>query len=153
MPNPSAQPMNHLHSQTTIDGSTPTFGMPQQTIASMFGQGYTNTAPIFPMPNPGLVPYTPGYNGWAYTNPNDNYQAPYTTVAYTDPIPLAGSSVGFLLNSAYHNAMRYNTQGQPEFGGFDYETPPQFPFRPQPIDMMPAPATVEPCGDPNNLTN
>jgi ssRNA-specific RNase YbeY (16S rRNA maturation enzyme) len=29
MPNPSAQPMNHFHSRTTIKGSTPTFGMPQ----------------------------------------------------------------------------------------------------------------------------
>jgi hypothetical protein len=28
MPNPSAQPVNHLHSRTTIEGLTPTFGMP-----------------------------------------------------------------------------------------------------------------------------
>jgi hypothetical protein len=28
MPNPSAQPMNHFHSQTTIECSTPTFGVP-----------------------------------------------------------------------------------------------------------------------------
>jgi hypothetical protein len=26
-PNPSAQPMNHFHSRTTVDGSAPTFGM------------------------------------------------------------------------------------------------------------------------------
>jgi hypothetical protein len=29
MPNPSAQQMNHFHSRTTIEGSTPTFEMPQ----------------------------------------------------------------------------------------------------------------------------
>jgi hypothetical protein len=29
IPNPSAQPMNHFHSQTTIDSSGLTFGMPQ----------------------------------------------------------------------------------------------------------------------------
>jgi hypothetical protein len=28
IPNPSTQPMNHFQSQTTIDGLTPTFGMP-----------------------------------------------------------------------------------------------------------------------------
>jgi hypothetical protein len=33
------------------------------------------------------------------------------------------------------------------------ETPPQFPFRPQPIDMTPTRATAEPCMDHNNLTN
>jgi hypothetical protein len=40
MPNRSAQPVNHFHSQSTIEGSAPTFGMPQQTMANMFGQGY-----------------------------------------------------------------------------------------------------------------
>jgi hypothetical protein len=39
MPSPSVQPVNHFHSQTTIECSAPTFGMPQQTTASMFGQG------------------------------------------------------------------------------------------------------------------
>jgi hypothetical protein len=29
MSNPSVQLMNHFHSRTTIEGSTPTFGMPQ----------------------------------------------------------------------------------------------------------------------------
>jgi hypothetical protein len=29
MPNPSAQPVNHFHSRTTIEGSAPTFRMPQ----------------------------------------------------------------------------------------------------------------------------
>jgi hypothetical protein len=28
MPNPSVQPMNYFHSRTTIEGSTPTFGVP-----------------------------------------------------------------------------------------------------------------------------
>jgi hypothetical protein len=41
MPNPSAKPVNQFHSRTTIKGSAPTFGMSQQTTASMFGQGYT----------------------------------------------------------------------------------------------------------------
>jgi hypothetical protein len=45
--------------------------------------------------------YAPGYNGWAYTNPNSTYQAPYTAVAYTDPIPLPDSLVGFLPKFAY----------------------------------------------------
>jgi hypothetical protein len=49
--------------------------------------------------------------------------------------------------------MWYNTQGQPEYNSFGYETPPQFPFRPHPIHMTPAQATAEPCADPNNLTN
>jgi hypothetical protein len=47
----------------------------------------------------------------------------------------------------------FNTYGQPEAGGFGYETLLQFPFRPQPIDMMPARAMVELGVDPNNLTN
>jgi hypothetical protein len=29
MPNPSTQSVNHFHSRTTIEGSAPTFGMPQ----------------------------------------------------------------------------------------------------------------------------
>jgi hypothetical protein len=82
-----------------------------------------------------------------------NYQAPYTTIAYTDPIPLPGSSLGLLPSHAYQNAPWFNAYNQPEAGGFGYETPPQFPFRPQPIDMMPARATVEPGVEPNNLIN
>jgi hypothetical protein len=73
MTNSSAQKMNHFHSQTTIEGSTPTFRVPQQTTASMFSQGYTHAAPSFFMSNPGPAPYSPRYNGRAYTNPNDNY--------------------------------------------------------------------------------
>jgi hypothetical protein len=105
------------------------------------------------MLNPGSAPYTSRYNGWAYPNPNGNYQAPYTTVAYTDPIPLHGSSLGFLPNHAYQSMPRSNAYGHSEAGGFGYETPPQFLFRPQPIHMMPARATAEPGADPNNLTN
>jgi hypothetical protein len=88
-----------------------------------------------------------------YTNPNNNYQALYTIIAYTDPIPLPCSSVGFLPNSADNNATWYNMYDQPKNGGFGYETPPQFPIRPQPIDMTLARATAKPCADPNNLTN
>jgi hypothetical protein len=47
----------------------------------------------------------------------------------------------------------FNNYDQPEADGFGYETPPQFPFRPHPIDMTPARAMVEPGVDPNNLTN
>jgi hypothetical protein len=63
MPNPSAQPMNHFHSRTTIEGSTPTFGVPQQTTTNMFGQGYMQTAPSFSMPKFTSDPYTLGGNG------------------------------------------------------------------------------------------
>jgi hypothetical protein len=127
--------------------------MPQQTTASMFGQGYTHTTPSFSIPNRSSAPYTLGCNGRAYTNNNGNYQVPYSTVTYTDPIPLPGSLAGFLPSHAYHNATRYNTYGKLENGGFGYETPLQFPFRPQPINMTPAQPTTEPCADPNNLTN
>jgi hypothetical protein len=138
MPNSSPQLVNYFHSQTTIEGLTPTFGVPQQIMASMYGQGYMHTAPSISMPNPGLAPYTSGYNGRAYPNPNSKYQVPYTTVAYTDPIPLPGSSLGFLSNHTYQNAPRFNAHGQPDAGGFGYEAPQQFPFRLQPIDMTPA---------------
>jgi hypothetical protein len=47
----------------------------------------------------------------------------------------------------------FNTYGQPEANGFGFETPPQFPFRSQPIDMMPPRAMAESGVDPNNLTN
>jgi hypothetical protein len=46
----------------------------------------------------------------------------------------------------------FNTYGQLEADGFGYETPLQFPFRPQPIDMTSARAMTEPRTDPNNLT-
>jgi hypothetical protein len=153
MPHPSAQPVNHFHSRTTIESLAPTFGMLQKTMASMFRQEYMHTTPSFTMPNTGSAPYTPGYNGWAYTNPNGNYQATYTTVSYTDAIPLPGSSLGFLPNHAYQDVPHFNTYNQPKIGGFGYLTPPQFPFRPQLIDMMPARASAEPGADPNNLTN
>jgi hypothetical protein len=54
-PNPSAQLMNHFYRQTTNDGSAPTCGVPQQTMTSMFGQGYMHEVPIFSMSNPGLA--------------------------------------------------------------------------------------------------
>jgi hypothetical protein len=136
MPNTSAQPMNHFHSRTTIKGSTPNLEMSQQTTASIYGQGYTHTAPSFTITNPSSTPYTFGFNGRAYPNPSSNFQAPYTTVAYTDPISLSGSSLGFLTNHAYQTPPLFNAYGQPEADGFGYETPPQSPFRPQPVDMM-----------------
>jgi hypothetical protein len=97
--------------------------------------------------------YTLGGNGRAYVHFSSNYHAPYTTVSYTDPIPLPGISLGFLPNHAYQNPPRFNVYGQPKVGDFGYETPPQFPFRSQPIDMTPARVTTEPDVDPNNLTN
>jgi hypothetical protein len=96
----------------------------------MFGQGYTHTAPSFTIPNPSLTPYTSRFNGRVYPNPNDNFQALYTTIAYTDAIPLPGSSLGFLCNYAYQTPPHFNAYGQPEAGGFGYEIPPQFPFGP-----------------------
>jgi hypothetical protein len=122
-------------------------------MASMFRQGYTHTTPIFTIPNPGSTPYTSGYNGRAHPNLNSSYQAPYTTIAYTDPIPLPGSLLGFLPNHANQNMPRFNAYGQPKASGFGYETPPQFPFRPQPVDMTLARATAKLSPDPNNLTN
>jgi hypothetical protein len=76
-----------------------------------------------------------------------------TIVVYIDLIPLPSSSLGFLPNHAYQNTPRFNTYDQPEAGGFGYETPPQFPFRAQLIDMTPARATTEPGTDPDNLIN
>jgi hypothetical protein len=98
-------------------------------------------------------PYTSRFNGRAYSNPSSSFQAPYTTVAYTDPIPLPSSSLGFLPNHAYQTPPHFNTYSQPEAGGFGYETLPQFPFRSQPVDMMSTRAIVESNVDPNNLTN
>jgi hypothetical protein len=105
------------------------------------------------MPNLGLIPCASGYNDRTYPNPNGNYHALYTTLAYTDTIPLPDSSLGFLPNHTYQNAPRFHTYGQPKAGDFGYETPLQFPFRSQSIDMMPARATVELGADSNNLTN
>jgi hypothetical protein len=130
--------MNHFHSQTTIEGSAPNLRMPQQATTSMYGQGYTHTVPSFTIPIPSSTPYTSGFNGLTYPNPSGNFQASYTTIAYTDPIPLPGSSLGFLPNHAYETPPCFNACGQLEAGGFGYETPPQFPFRPQPVDMMTA---------------
>jgi hypothetical protein len=127
-----------------MEGLPPTFGMSQQTTANMFSQGYMQTTPSFSMPNFTSASYTPGGNGRAYTHANGNFQAPYTTISYTDPIPLPDSLLGFLLNHTYQNASRFNAYGQSEAGGFGYETPLQFPFRPQPIDMMPIQATAKP---------
>jgi hypothetical protein len=90
----------------------------------MYGQGYTHTAPTFTIPNPSSTPYTSRFNGRAHPNPSDNFQAPYTTVAYTDHIPLPGSSLGFLPNHAYQTPPQFNAYGQPEADRFGYEIPP-----------------------------
>jgi hypothetical protein len=60
--------------------------------------------------------------------------------------------LGFLHNHAYQNLPHFNAYGQTEADDLGYETPPQFAFRPQPINMTPARATAEPGTDPNNLT-
>jgi hypothetical protein len=117
-----------------------------------FSQWYAPATPSFALPNPGSAPYISGYNGRTYTNTNGNYKAMYATVAYTDPIPLPDSSAGRWLNYANNNMTRYATYSPPDHGGYGYETPPQFPFRLQPIDMTPAWALAKPCADPNNLT-
>jgi hypothetical protein len=77
----------------------------------------------------------------------------YTTIAYTDHISLPGNSLGFLPNHVYQTPPHFNAYGQPKADGFGYESPPQFPFRPQPVEMRPARATAEPGTDPNNLMN
>jgi hypothetical protein len=66
----------------------------------------------------------------------------YTIVAYTDPIPLPGSSLDFLPYHTYQTPPCFNAYRQLEAGGFDYETSLQFPFRSQPIDMTPGQATA-----------
>jgi hypothetical protein len=88
----------------------------------------THTTPSFSMPKHGSITYTSGYNCWAYPKPNGNYQAPYTTVACTNPITLPSSSLGFLPNHAYQNAPCFNAYGQPEAGSFADETPTEFPL-------------------------
>jgi hypothetical protein len=98
MPNPSAQPMTHFHSRTTMEGSGPNLRMPQHAMASMYGQGYTHTTPSFTIPNPSSTPYKSRFNGRAYPNPSGNLHAPYTTIVYMDPIPLLGCSLGFVPN-------------------------------------------------------
>jgi hypothetical protein len=55
----------------------------------------THTAPSFTMPSPSSTPCTSGFNGRAHRNPSGNFQPPYTTIAYTDPVPLPGRSLGF----------------------------------------------------------
>jgi hypothetical protein len=124
MPNPSTKPMNHFHSQIIIEGSAPNLGMPQQATISMYGQGYTRTVPSFTIPNPISTPYTSRFNGRAYPNPNGKFQALYTTVAYTDHIPLPSSSLGFLPNHTHQLPPHFNAYGRPKTDGFGYETPP-----------------------------
>jgi hypothetical protein len=43
---------------------------------------HTHTMPNFAMPNPGSTLYSPGHNGWAYTNPNSDCQAPYVGIRW-----------------------------------------------------------------------
>jgi hypothetical protein len=92
------------------------------------------------MANPGSASYTPGYNDRIYANTNDNYQASYTIVAYTNPIPLLNISIGPWPNytTTNNNMMRFPTYGPPERSGFGYEIPSQFSYRPQPDEMAPA---------------
>jgi hypothetical protein len=113
----------------------------------MYGQGYMHTAPNFNIPNPSSTPYTSGFNGRAYPNSSSNFQVPYTTIAYTEPIPLPGSLLGLLPNHAYQTLPHFNADG------LSYETPPQFPFKPQSVDMTLGRAIADPGADPNNLTN
>jgi hypothetical protein len=47
--------------------------------------------------------------------------------------------------------MWYTTYDPPDHGGYGYETPSQFLFRPQPIEMTHARVTPEPYVDPKNL--
>jgi hypothetical protein len=61
--------------------------------------------------------------------------------------------LGFLPNYVYQDPPCFNAYVQPEADGFCYETPPQFPIRPQSIGMTHTRAMVEPGADPNNLTN
>jgi hypothetical protein len=145
--------MNHFHSCTTIEGLAPTLGVPPQLRPACSGKGTHTPHLVFLCQTLGGHHIPLGILVIAYKNPNANYQAPYTIVAYIDPIPLPHSLAGFLPKSAYHNATRHSTLGEPKFGGFGYVTPLQFPFRPHPIDMTPARATTEPGADPNNLTN
>jgi hypothetical protein len=104
------------------------------------------------MPNPGSAPYTPECNGRAYANVKGNYQALYTTVAYIGPITQPNSSTKLWSNYANNNTMCYTTYGPLDHGGYGYEPPPPFPFRPQSVEMVPTRATTKPCADPNNLT-
>jgi hypothetical protein len=105
MPNLLAQSVNHFHSQTTIEGLSPSFVMPQQTTTSMFRQGYTHAAPNFSMPSFTLAAYNHEGIGRVYVYASSSYHALYITVAYTDPIPLPSSSLGFLPNHAYQNPL------------------------------------------------
>jgi hypothetical protein len=61
--------------------------------------------------------------------------------------------LGFFPNHAYRTLPRFNAYGQPDAGSFGYETSQQFPLRSQPVEVMPARATVKPGVEPNNLTN
>jgi hypothetical protein len=103
------------------------------------------------MPNPGSTPDTFGSNDRTYTNTNVNYKALYTTIAYTDPIPLPDNLAERWPNYVNNNTMRYAIYDPLDHSGYGYETPPQFPFRPLSIGMTSARAIAEPCRDPNNL--
>jgi hypothetical protein len=91
-------------------------------MTSMFGQEYMQTVPSFSMSNFSLTSYTPRGNERTYTNASGNYQTSYSTVAYTDLVPLLGSSLDILPNHVYHNATRFNVYGQLEADDFGYET-------------------------------
>jgi hypothetical protein len=70
---PVASTTNPSSTYTTIKGSAANHGMPRQATTSMYGQGYIHTTPSFTIPNPSSTPYTSGFNGQAYPNPNNNF--------------------------------------------------------------------------------
>jgi hypothetical protein len=142
--------MNHFYSRTTIDGSAPGYVIPCRLRPTCLGRD-THVTPSFSMPNPSSASYTVGYNGRTYANTNGNYQASYTTVAYTDPIPLPYGSVARWSNYTNNNTIWYTTYDPPDHDGYCYGTHCNF-FRPRPVEMMPARATTQLCADPNNLT-
>jgi hypothetical protein len=61
--------------------------------------------------------------------------------------------LGFLSNHAFQTLPHFNAYGRSKADGLGYDTPLQFPFRPQPIDMTLGRATDKLGTVSNNLTN